>query len=175
MVQKLSEVRCILTAYGDVQQVGYRYAVQEVARRLGLKGYVQNKPDGSVLIVAEGPKEKLERLAQAVWIREDPINVDKVEAKYEKATGEFKFFQIRVGDFVGEVVEGFGTAWKYARRMSQRLDSIDQRLESMDRGLKRLDRRYRDMARALKSLAGDFRKLVGFVEEFLRRRSSKTA
>lgn len=39
--------------YGKVQQVGFRYFVYRLAGELGVKGFVKNMPDGSVLIEAE--------------------------------------------------------------------------------------------------------------------------
>jgi len=39
--------------YGKVQQVGFRYYVYRLACELGVRGYVKNMPNGSVLIEAE--------------------------------------------------------------------------------------------------------------------------
>ena len=49
---------------GRVQGVGYRNFVERFARRLGLAGHVQNLPDGSVRVVAEGDADRLEELEQ---------------------------------------------------------------------------------------------------------------
>ncbi len=43
-----------LAVRGRVQGVGYRAFVMRSANSYGLKGYVKNKPDGSVLIEVEG-------------------------------------------------------------------------------------------------------------------------
>ena len=47
---------------GRVQGVGFRIFVEGAALELGLKGYVCNRPDGSVEVHAEGKEEVLERL-----------------------------------------------------------------------------------------------------------------
>ena len=39
---------------GDVQGVGFRYTVRELAEQMGVAGGVENRPDGSVWMVAEG-------------------------------------------------------------------------------------------------------------------------
>jgi hypothetical protein len=44
------------TVYGRVQGVSFRYYTQQKARQLGLTGWVANHPDGSVRLVAEGPR-----------------------------------------------------------------------------------------------------------------------
>ena len=51
--------------HGGVQGVGFRYFLMAEARRLGLKGWVRNRDDGTVEFVAEGTKPHLERLQQA--------------------------------------------------------------------------------------------------------------
>ena len=43
--------------HGKVQGVGYRFFATRVARRLGLKGFIQNNRDGSVEAVLAGSEE----------------------------------------------------------------------------------------------------------------------
>ncbi len=49
----------IIKVYGKVQGVGFRYYTNKKAVELNLCGYVQNKPDGSVYIEAEGDETNL--------------------------------------------------------------------------------------------------------------------
>ena len=101
------------TVHGEVQRVGYRYIVQDVARKFDVKGYVQNMPDGTVKIIAEAPKKNIEKFIKTLQIREPPIYVDRMETKRTKPTTEFKFFSIKYGDLNEEMGEGFGTGLKY--------------------------------------------------------------
>jgi acylphosphatase len=55
---------------GRVQGVGFRYFVLREARRLDLDGWTSNEADGSVRVVADGPRETLEILLDA--LREGP-------------------------------------------------------------------------------------------------------
>jgi acylphosphatase len=55
---------------GMVQGVGFRYFVLREARRLGLDGWVANEADGSVHVVADGPRHRLEALLDL--LREGP-------------------------------------------------------------------------------------------------------
>ncbi|MHB8528790.1 MAG: acylphosphatase [Caulobacteraceae bacterium] len=54
-----------LTVRGRVQGVGYRWWAIGEARRLGLDGWVRNRRDGSVEIVAIGPQAAAEQLVEA--------------------------------------------------------------------------------------------------------------
>ncbi|HEX8872441.1 MAG TPA: acylphosphatase [Candidatus Acidoferrum sp.] len=51
---------------GRVQGVGYRYFVEHAAGQLGVKGYVRNRRDGSVEILAMGTPGALAALREAL-------------------------------------------------------------------------------------------------------------
>lgn len=54
--------------HGYVQGVFFRDATRQTARRLGLRGWVRNRRDGTVEIMAAGTGPALDALEQ--WIRE---------------------------------------------------------------------------------------------------------
>ena len=89
------QVRAVVS--GVVQGVGFRYFVIQRARDLDLVGYVRNRRDGSVEVVAEGPRERLERLADDV--REGPRHglVRDVQLEWNEATGGFDRFEVDFG------------------------------------------------------------------------------
>jgi acylphosphatase len=80
---------------GEVQGVGYRWSVQRLARRLGLTGYAENLPDGSVRVEAEGDPEQLDELE--AFLRGGPrfAEVDRLDSERVAATGEFHNFATR--------------------------------------------------------------------------------
>lgn len=45
-----------LTITGRVQGVGFRWGTLQIARQLGLYGFVRNQADGTVYVEAQGPK-----------------------------------------------------------------------------------------------------------------------
>ena len=69
---------------GRVQGVGFRWWCRTVARRLGVSGWVRNRPDGAVEVFAVGSEEVLQELedfmrggppaavVSAVQVREAP-------------------------------------------------------------------------------------------------------
>lgn len=80
------------TLYGIVQGVGFRFFTAKEARKIGVSGYVKNLSDGSVLVVAGGSAEQIERLRS--WLQNGPptARVDRViEQEYEAEldAGEF--------------------------------------------------------------------------------------
>lgn len=68
---------------GRVQGVGFRYALQDEAERLGLTGWVRNRSDGSVEALAQGAPQALEALA--AWARRGPPAARVAEVRIEPA------------------------------------------------------------------------------------------
>jgi len=88
-----ARVTAIVT--GLVQGVNFRWFTQRRAAELGLVGFVRNRSDGSVEFVAEGPRDALDRLLDAVHAGPASAVVENVEAKWDMSTGEFRRFEIR--------------------------------------------------------------------------------
>ena len=80
---------------GRVQGVGFRYFTQERAVSLGLTGWVRNRWNGTVELVAEGPREDVEKLLQAVRRGPRVGTTQNVNVDFQEATGEFGSFYIR--------------------------------------------------------------------------------
>lgn len=77
MIAKLLRIR------GRVQGVGFRLAVREQARVLGVTGWVRNRSDGSVETLVQGPRDAVEELI--TWSRSGPsgARVDEVSVGEE--------------------------------------------------------------------------------------------
>lgn len=71
---------------GRVQGVGFRYAMQSEAERLGVRGWVRNRRDGSVEALAHGEPAAVERLIE--WARRGPPGARVVELRTAPATDE---------------------------------------------------------------------------------------
>lgn len=79
---------------GSVQGVGFRYFVLREAQSQHLTGWVRNRYDGRVEVVAEGELENLNRLLAA--LRTGPISSDVTNVAYafESARGDFDRFSV---------------------------------------------------------------------------------
>jgi acylphosphatase len=77
--------------HGLVQGVGFRWFVRRVAGSHGLRGYAANLPDGSVEVVAEGPRERCELLLDTLRGRGTPGRVDHVAVEWSAASGVLGF------------------------------------------------------------------------------------
>ena len=80
---------------GRVQGVGYRYFVEENASALGITGWVRNRWDGSVEVLAEGERLLLEKLIAVMDQGPRSARVSEIKQDWQAATGEFSRFNIR--------------------------------------------------------------------------------
>lgn len=77
--------------------VMYRDFAQRKARGLKLAGTVQNKDDGTVHVIAEGPRAKLDLYLKKLEGGPLLARVDAVDPEWLPATGEHDGFQILYG------------------------------------------------------------------------------
>ena len=80
--------------HGDVQGVGFRYFVQRRADEVGLAGWVRNRPEGTVELVAEGGRPALERFLQQLSRGPGAASVERVESEWSEAEG-LQSFEVR--------------------------------------------------------------------------------
>ena len=93
--KSVDRLRLHAVVSGIVQGVNFRYYTQRQADSLGVTGWVANRWDGSVEVVAEGTRAQLDDLRD--WLGQGPpsATVTGIQADWEKATGEFSGFQVR--------------------------------------------------------------------------------
>lgn len=92
---------------GLVQGVCFRYETRAEATRLGVRGWVRNRPDGTVEGVFEGSKDRVEELLRwchhgpagarvdDVRISRDPVRSERAACGEAGESGEFSEFSIR--------------------------------------------------------------------------------
>lgn len=81
--------------HGRVQGVGFRYFAVEKALGLGLRGYARNLNDGSVEVLAQGPRQALENLLAQLWRGPSAAHVTQVEVDWDDSSIHVSGFHVR--------------------------------------------------------------------------------
>ncbi len=90
-----AEARLQALVQGRVQGVGFRYYAQQRARELGVTGFVRNRWDESVEVVADGPRAALERLLSYLRAGPRAAFVTAVDVEWLPPTDDFERFEVR--------------------------------------------------------------------------------
>lgn len=90
----MQNIRVHLIVSGKVQGVWFRESTRLKAVELVVKGWVKNRPDGTVEIVAEGMEPNLKKFVE--WCHEGPPKavVSSVSETVQEFKGEFDSFNI---------------------------------------------------------------------------------
>jgi len=129
--------RAVIIAKGEVQRVGCRDTVEKIARKLKLAGFVENRKPYDVRIVAEGEQDALDEFITHIRIEEHPItpiSVEDLDVRFEVATGEFEYFEIKRGDWQDELGEWLDVAGALLYR------SVELGTRSVELGEKTLEK-----------------------------------
>jgi len=80
---------------GRVQGVGFRYSMQHEAARLGVRGWVRNRRDGSVEALVQGSETAIAAITE--WARRGPAGarVDSVQVANADAETNLATFEQR--------------------------------------------------------------------------------
>jgi acylphosphatase len=87
----------LLSIQGRVQGVGYRDWMLREASRLGLHGWVRNRPDGSVQALVAGEEGAVQALLTAARRGPALARVDRIEESLAEDPGEPGFRRAPTG------------------------------------------------------------------------------
>lgn len=81
--------------FGRVQGVGFRFFTLQEAKQIGVTGYVRNREDGSVAVVAQGSEAQIQQLR--LWLSKGPrtSQVERVIEQNYQANERFEQFIIK--------------------------------------------------------------------------------
>jgi acylphosphatase len=146
----MAQIKAELIVKRKVQKRGYRDHVQEVARELNVKGYVENMRDGSVRVVCETEEAALKKFIQAISLKTDFITVEKVEIlRTQPATGEYKFFEIKYGPLEEEMGERLVAAFTIAAATRQDIKNMHGEVKDMRGDMKDM---HHDLKTSIESM-----------------------
>lgn len=81
---------------GRVQGVGFRWLVEDIAKKLNIKGYVKNLKDSSVEIMCDCDKNKLDLLLNNIEKNiSAPVRIDNIIINNVSSDKRFDGFTIR--------------------------------------------------------------------------------
>jgi acylphosphatase len=91
----MSRGRAEVVIHGRVQGVFFRQSTVDMARTLGINGWVRNCADGTVAAVFEGTRQAVEEAV--AWCRQGPsaARVSDLELTWQEPREEFTDFRIR--------------------------------------------------------------------------------
>jgi acylphosphatase len=92
MAEKVQSRRFLVR--GRVQGVGFRWFVEREANALGIAGWVRNRADGTVEVLAMGAKEQLSRLYSRLRQGPRAARVDEVEIEDAQPVEGLNTFRI---------------------------------------------------------------------------------
>jgi acylphosphatase len=90
-----SNVRAHVIVSGKVQGVFFRAKTQQEAFRLGVRGWVRNRPEGTVEAIFEGDSQIVEKAIEWCWKGSPMARVANVEVQMQDYSGEFGDFSVR--------------------------------------------------------------------------------
>lgn len=155
----------IIVTGPQIQKVTYRDKVQEIARELKIKGFVENLKDGSVRVICEGEEKTIDEFVGRLKIVEDYIEVenvnvvDKIEAK-----GEFEYFEIKYGDIREEFGERAVALMVYMKGLGKGVSQVGQSINSMhgdvNNRFETMAGKYDEISASLRDIKNEFKRLV---------------
>ena len=120
------QIRVKIIVKGEIQRVGYRDAVEKIARKLDINGFVENLKPYDVRIVCEGEEGNIKRFLGALKIEGDPfISVSDIAVEYEKPTGEFPYFEIKRGSTEEETGERLDLAALHLKNLTSAVSMMN--------------------------------------------------
>ncbi|MCR3884587.1 MAG: acylphosphatase [Methanothrix sp.] len=163
--------RHVIWVSGKVQKAGYRARVVAIAKDLGIKGMVENLPDGRVKVIAEGEEADLERFAEALRIRNALIDVTEIKIDRSRGLEGIDGFHKTVGEdetdgrldksaeylkvLIDVTKEGFGRIeTEMSKGFSDLGDKMDQMLDKQDQMLIRQDQMLDKQDATIRAIQG---------------------
>ncbi|MCS7126623.1 MAG: acylphosphatase [Aigarchaeota archaeon] len=133
---------------GRVLRTGYRWYVVDIARDLGLTGYIELNPEGYLSIHAQGEEKTLEEFLGKLKDPPPPSKVIELSIEDAKLDGKIKSFTIKYGTIGDELHEGFGPI---QITLEESFRNIEKKLEDLENLLSEINKKLTELYRSQKS------------------------
>ena len=177
------DIKKRIIAKGNVQAVGYRALIKQIARNNGIKGSVKNLDDGAVEIYCECDQEIFEKFKNKIDLKtfdpKDPlqINVEDIEIFNEdwenfdstkiKSPFEIVYNGEEMTKFEKESLERSEMAilamTSMNSNLSKKVDNTNQNIKDMDQHMNEnfntLDQKYDEFGQSMKRLEKDIHEM----------------
>ncbi|CRX37527.1 acylphosphatase [Estrella lausannensis] len=88
-------VELFAKVHGRVQGVFFRATVERFAKEMGIRGFVENKADGTVEIVAQGTKQDLEMLIHRIQEHPGEAEIDSMNTNFREIAAPLTGFKVK--------------------------------------------------------------------------------
>jgi len=148
---------------GRVQKVNYRDAVQDIARTLGVTGFVKNLKSGDVEVVCEGDEAIIGKFEKALAIKSGLIDVREVVPDGTiPVKGKFTYFEIKYGPMEEELGERLGAGFQYIQEVGQKVDGVGKAVEGVGQ---KVDSMHSDMNKRFDHMADRYDMIAASLKE----------
>ncbi|MHC1599358.1 MAG: acylphosphatase [Candidatus Methanospirareceae archaeon] len=139
---------------GNVQMAGFRTFIKNIADSLNVKGFAENREDGSVKVVCEGEEGGITELINSIKEKTPSFaRIDEMNVAYEEYKGEFTSFERRGAD-VPQKEDKEDAMLRY-------MQSFDKKGEVMIGILSSMNETMGSMNETLKSVKEDTSQIAG--------------
>lgn len=168
---------------GNVQAVGYRALIKQIARNNGIKGSVKNLDDGTVEIYCECNQEIYEKFKNKIDLKtsdpKDPLQINIIEFEvYNEDSENFDNSKIKypfevifdgedISTFEKESLERSEMAilamTSMNSNLSKKVDNTNKNIKDMDQHMNEnfttLDQKYDEFGQSMKRLEKDIHEM----------------
>lgn len=187
LCDKLETARILV--FGNVQGVGFRAYIEQIARGMQIKGFVRNLDDDKVEIYAQAPKKKISAFVKKIDIKGSPLdpfslNVTKIQVVFEhsknfirpdRVLGRFETDYGKESDLQREMVKKAAVARLLMHSLNSKSDSLISKTDSLvsktdtfrketSNNFNKLDGKYGSVSSALKSINGGIKRIDGNIK-----------
>lgn len=96
MSDDASDRRVFVLVIGEVQGVGFRWYARDCAQQYRIAGWIRNRPDGNVELVARGPTSDVQAFVDAIRRGPPQSHVRELQIRDDPSEDNLPFpFEIR--------------------------------------------------------------------------------